>query len=74
MDDRWFSVDGISEDMGVLRDTVYARLNKCEMQGHKFGRLWKFKRAEVDGWVRARDRLLLTCVDPPSEFLDDLRM
>jgi hypothetical protein len=28
MDDRWFSVDGISEDMGVLKDTVYAWLNK----------------------------------------------
>ena len=52
MDDRWFSVDEIAEYLGVSRDTVYAWLNKREMPGHKVGRLWKFKRAEVDAWVR----------------------
>ncbi len=52
MDDRWFSVDEIAAYLGVSRDTVYAWLNKREMPGHKVGRLWKFKRAEVDAWVR----------------------
>ena len=53
MDDRWFSVDEIAEYLGVSRDTVYAWLNKREMPGHKVGRLWEFKRVEVDAWVWA---------------------
>lgn len=53
MDDRWLSVDEIAEHLGVSRDTVYAWLNKREMPGHKVGRLWKFKKAEVDAWVRS---------------------
>lgn len=53
MDDRWLSVDEIAEYLGVSRDTVYAWLNKRDMPGHKVGRLWKFKRVEVDGWVLA---------------------
>ena len=52
MEDRWFSVDEISDHLGVSRDTVYAWLNGRQMPGHKVGRLWKFQKAEVDAWVR----------------------
>ena len=53
MEDRWLSVDEICEYLGVSRDTVYIWLNKKGFPGHKIGRLWKFKRGEVDAWVRA---------------------
>jgi excisionase family DNA binding protein len=47
------SVEEICEYLGVSRDTVYIWLSKKGLPGHKIGRLWKFKRTEVDGWVRA---------------------
>ena len=53
MEDRWLSVEKICEYLGISRDTVYIWLSKKELPGHKIGRLWKFKRAEVDEWVRA---------------------
>jgi len=53
MDDRWLSVDEIAEYLGVSRDTVYAWLRKRKLPGHRLGRLWKFKREEVDAWVRS---------------------
>lgn len=53
MDDRWLSVDEIAEYLGVTRDTIYAWVASKDMPGHKVGRYWKFKRAEVDAWVRA---------------------
>lgn len=52
MQDRWLSVEEISEYLGVSRDTVYNWLNNRNLPGHKIGRLWKFKRDEVDAWVR----------------------
>lgn len=53
MEDRWLSVEEIAEYLGVTRDTVYAWLSKKGLPGHRIGRLWKFKREEVDEWVRA---------------------
>jgi excisionase family DNA binding protein len=51
MDERWLSVDEIAEYLGVSKDTVYAWINEKGMPAHRMGRLWKFKREEVDGWV-----------------------
>lgn len=53
MEDRWLSVDEISKYLGVSSDTVYRWIDKQEMPAHRMGRLWKFKKDEVDGWVMA---------------------
>lgn len=53
MDDRWLSVEEIAEYLGVSKDTVYTWLSKKSMPGNKVGRLWKFKKDEVDAWIRA---------------------
>jgi len=52
MKDRWLSVDEISIYLGVKRDTVYKWIGERNMPAHKIGRLWKFKKNEVDKWVR----------------------
>ena len=53
MDDRWLSVDEMAEYLGVSKDTVYAWVSEKGMPGHRVGRFWKFKRDEVDEWVRS---------------------
>ena len=52
MEDRWLSVDEIAAYLGIKRDTVYKWIDNKDMPAHKVGRLWKFKRVEVDEWVR----------------------
>lgn len=52
MHDRWLSVDEIGEYLGVKRDTVYKWINDKGMPAHKIGRLWKFKKEDVDSWVK----------------------
>ena len=52
MNDRWLSVDEIAEYLGVARDTVYTWATSKGMPGHKVGRFWKFKKDDVDVWVR----------------------
>ena len=51
-EDRWLSVMEIAEYLGVRRETIYKWLERKNMPAHKVGRLWKFKRDEVDAWVR----------------------
>lgn len=53
VEDRWLSVDELTEYLGVSRDTVYTWLGTKALPGHKVGRLWKFKREAIDDWVRA---------------------
>ena len=50
-DDRWLSVTEISSYLGVKPDTVYKWINRKQLPAHKVGRLWKFRRLEVDHWV-----------------------
>jgi len=52
MDDRWLSVDEIAEYLGVAKDTIYTWVTAKGMPGHKVGRFWKFKKDDVDSWVR----------------------
>ncbi len=53
MDDRWLSVADIAEYLGIKKDTIYKWLSKRTIPAHKLGRLWKFKKSEVDEWVRS---------------------
>lgn len=53
MEDRWLSVEEIAQYLGISKDTVYTWINKKKMPAHKTGRLWKFKKEQVDAWVEA---------------------
>jgi excisionase family DNA binding protein len=52
MEDRWLSVDEIATYLGIKRDTVYKWIGDKKMPAHRVGRLWKFRKEEVDDWVR----------------------
>ena len=52
MEDRWLSVDEIAAYLGIKRDTVYKWISEKQMPAHRMGRLWKFRKEEVDKWVR----------------------
>lgn len=53
MEDRWLSVDEIAAYLGVKRDTIYKWIDEKSLPAHRLGRLWKFKKDEVDDWVRS---------------------
>ncbi len=53
MEDRWLSVDEIAAYLGIKRDTVYKWIADKQMPDHKVGRLWKFRKEEVDEWVKS---------------------
>jgi excisionase family DNA binding protein len=50
--ERWLSAEEITAYLGVKRDTIYKWIRRSRFPAHKAGRLWKFRRAEIDDWVR----------------------
>jgi excisionase family DNA binding protein len=53
IDNRWLSITEIASYLGISKDTAYTWVNERGLPGYKVGRLWKFKQADVDCWVRA---------------------
>ena len=52
-EDRWLSINEITKHLGISNDTIYKWIDKYGMPAHRMGRLWKFKKDEVDEWVKA---------------------
>ena len=55
-EDRWLSVDEIASYLGVKRDTIYKWIKRNDLPGHKVGRLWKFRKSQIDSWVTNRSK------------------
>ncbi len=51
MEDRWLSVEDVSIYLGVNRETVYKWVSEKGLPAHKIGRLWKFRKTDVEKWV-----------------------
>lgn len=67
MDDRWRSAGEISDYLRVSKDTVYTWSSEKDTSAHRAGRLGKFKRVEVDGWVKFGGPADRQDVDPGSK-------
>ena len=52
MEYRWLSADKTGACLDATRNTVYKWISEKAMPAHKIGRLWKFKKDEIDEWVR----------------------
>jgi excisionase family DNA binding protein len=52
VDERWLSVEEIAEHIGVTKDSIYRWIERRGLPAHRVGKMWKFKRVEVDEWVR----------------------
>ena len=52
MEYRWLFVDEIAAYLGIKRDTVYMWISERNMPVHKIGRLLKFRKEEIDEWMR----------------------
>jgi excisionase family DNA binding protein len=53
IEDRWLSGDEIAAYLGIKRDTVYKWIAEKGMPAHRIGRLWKFRKEDVDRWVKS---------------------
>ena len=51
--DNYVSIDEIADYMGVKTVTVRSWLKKTDIPAHKIGRQWKFKRTEIDEWIKS---------------------
>ena len=51
MEEKLLSVDDVCEYLGIGRDTIYKWIAAKSLPAYRLGRLWKFKKKEVDKWI-----------------------
>jgi predicted DNA-binding transcriptional regulator AlpA len=51
MEERWLSIDVISKHLGICNDTVYQWIACATCLPIVWG-VYKFKKSEIDDWVR----------------------
>lgn len=66
MEDRWLSAKEVSKYLGVGRTTVYKWIERHGLPAHKTGRLWRFRKEEVDKWITNEQMTPKTGKTPPS--------
>lgn len=55
-DDRWIGIEEAANYMGVNKDTIRNWIKKdTGIPAHKIGNLWKFKKSELDAWIKSGD-------------------
>lgn len=54
MNDNYIGIDEAAEYLGIKTVTLRNWIKKEEsLPAHKIGKLWKFKRSELDAWVQS---------------------
>lgn len=51
--DNWIGIQETANYLGVTKDTVRNWIKKTDIPAHKVGKLWKFKRSELDEWIKS---------------------
>lgn len=54
IDDRWIGIEDAADYLGVNKDSIRNWIKKdTEIPAHKIGKQWKFKKSELDEWVKS---------------------
>lgn len=51
--EKWIGIEEAAEYMDVTKDTVRKWIKKTDIPAHKIGKLWKFKKSELDAWIKS---------------------
>ena len=52
--EKWISIDEAAEYLGVKPGTIRDWIRKGkDIPANKVGRQWKFKRSELDSWIKS---------------------
>ena len=49
--DNYISIEDAAEYLGVKPSTIRTWIKTKKMPAHKVGKLWKFKKSELDEWI-----------------------
>ena len=54
-EDKWVGIEEAADYLGVNKDSIRNWIKKADsgIPAHEIGKQWKFKKAELDEWVKS---------------------
>lgn len=53
-ENRWIGIEEAAKYLDVNKDTIRNWIKKKNgIPAHKIGKLWKFKKSELDDWIKS---------------------
>lgn len=54
-EDKWVGIEEAADYLGVNKDSIRNWIKKADsgIPAYKIGKQWKFKKAELDEWVKS---------------------
>lgn len=53
-EDKWIGIEEAASYLSVNKDTIRNWIKKdTGIPAHKIGKLWKFKKSELDEWIKS---------------------
>jgi excisionase family DNA binding protein len=53
INEPWVSTKDIAEHLSVTKDTIHKWIKNGTIPCSRVGKLWKFKKSEVDAWIKS---------------------
>lgn len=53
INEPWVSTKDIAEHLSVTKDTIHKWIKSGKIPCSRVGKLWKFKKSEVDAWIKS---------------------
>lgn len=52
-EENWIGIPEAALYLGVTTDTIRNWIRKTNIPAHKIGKLWRFKKSELDEWIKS---------------------
>lgn len=53
-EDKWIGIEDAANYLSVSKDTIRNWIKKnTGIPAHRIGKLWKFKKSELDAWIKS---------------------
>ena len=55
--DKWMTLEETAEYLQVSKDSIYRLAQNGKIPASKIGNLWRFKKEEIDVWMKKNRRI-----------------
>ncbi|RKX64478.1 MAG: DNA-binding protein [Thermodesulfobacteriota bacterium] len=58
--ERWLTLEQIAEYLQMSTSSIYKMAQKGKIPAYKVGRQWRFRKEEIDRWIKSQKQSMMS--------------